>query len=112
MERKNFIHKNETFSCEKCKKFNSQASKTCRNHCRYCLFSKHVDQNVPGDRESRCQGLMAPIAIYSHSKKGYQILHQCLMCDKKILNKTADDDNIEMIMKIMQSQNTLPPESI
>ncbi|MBD3328524.1 RNHCP domain-containing protein [Candidatus Peregrinibacteria bacterium] len=102
--RKNFITINSGFICEKCKKTNEKAKKTCRNHCRHCLFSKHVDENVPGDRKSNCNGLMVPIEIID-SPKGRQVKHQCIVCTKEQMNITADDDDIDAVIDIMQKQN-------
>jgi hypothetical protein len=104
-ERRNFIHLNEGFSCGKCGKMNPKAAGTCRNHCRFCLFSRHVDAKVPGDRASKCQNLMEPVAIKADGKKGFQILHRCLECDKEIWNKKADDDELDAIIALMQRQN-------
>ncbi|WP_419962425.1 RNHCP domain-containing protein [Psychrobacillus sp. BM2] len=33
-----------------------------RNHCPFCLFSKHLD-NYPGDRSSECQDLMRIVSF-------------------------------------------------
>jgi DNA-directed RNA polymerase subunit RPC12/RpoP len=100
---------NTAFRCKNCKKNINQADKTCRNHCKYCLYSLHVDENVPGDRRSQCHGLMEPTSIDYNPKKGYQIIHQCLKCAVKKINKTADDDNIELIIEIMRRQNLQNP---
>jgi hypothetical protein len=102
--RKNFITINSGFVCEKCGKSNEKAKKTCRNHCKYCLFSKHVDEFVPGDRESKCNGLMVPLEIID-SPKGRQIKHQCLNCSNEQLNIVAEDDDIDAVIDIMQKQN-------
>ncbi len=96
---------NVGFICEKCKKVSPEAKKTCRNHCRSCLYSKHVDKNVPGDRKSTCRGLMEAVFIDYRGKKGYQILHRCLICDKEISNILADDDDMETVAGIMRRQN-------
>lgn len=96
---------NEGFICEKCKKENPKATKSCRNHCIFCLYSKHVDDLVPGDRASTCLGLMEPLGIDYNSKKGYQIIYLCKKCKKKAKNIAADDDDMELITKIMQRQN-------
>lgn len=61
-----------------------------RNHCPFCLYSRHVDMR-PGDRASACGGLMEPVDLLYHSKKGYQIVHQCRQCGHEQLNKAADD---------------------
>ncbi len=108
--RKNPIHINEEFLCGRCHKPNEKASGTCRNHCRFCLYSRHVDREIPGDRASTCQQLMFPVSIEFDRKKGYQILHQCLGCDKEILNRAAEDDDQNMLIRIMQNQNVLPPK--
>lgn len=111
MERKNPISLNESFICEHCKEKTPPASQTCRNHCSNCLYSKHVDQDLPGDRESTCNGMMEPIAIISSGKKGQQILHECQRCGERKVNKLADDDNRDMVIKVMQRQNIEPLEN-
>lgn len=96
---------NEEITCEKCGKVSPEAKKTCRNHCRYCLYSKHVDKDTPGDRLSACLSLMEPVFIDYDGKKGYQIIHRCLKCGKEMHNLVADDDNMDEVTKIMQKQN-------
>jgi hypothetical protein len=108
-ERKNPISINEAFSCKNCKKHNEKALKSCRNHCKFCLCSLHVDKTTPGDRKSDCLGLMKPSYINYHTNKGFQIIHKCLKCGKEIPNITAEDDNRELIIQIMKEQNIVPP---
>ena len=102
---KNPIHINEEFICEKCKEHNPKAEKSCRNHCRNCFFSKHVDEETPGDRLSTCLGSMKPNRIDYNSKKQYMIEHLCLKCGKLILNKIAPDDNFDHLLKLINIQN-------
>ena len=45
----NFTEIDEEFTCENCGKHVPKLGYSCRNHCPYCLHSKHVDVN-PGDR--------------------------------------------------------------
>ena len=75
-----------------------------RNHCPFCLFSKHVDY-LPGDRRETCGGLMAPVGIQYRGGKGYQIVHRCLTCGAERGNKAATDtlqpDDIEALARIM-----------
>jgi 2-iminoacetate synthase ThiH len=99
------VHINEGFKCENCGKYTEKLQKTCRNHCKYCLFSRHVDKKTPGDRLSRCNGLMKPVEIISKSGKGSQIRHICIKCGKISLNKAANDDNVDTLITIMNSQN-------
>ena len=49
MENSLFTKIDEEFICENCGKKVKKLGYTCRNHCPYCLHSKHVDVN-PGDR--------------------------------------------------------------
>lgn len=52
---------------------------------------------------------MEPCYINYQGSKGYQIIHKCLNCGKKIPNITADDDNLELIAGLMHNQNIIPP---
>lgn len=76
-----------------------------RNHCPCCLFSLHVDC-TPGDKASQCRGLMQPVAVHHHSKKGYQILHKCLKCGfarfNIIVENGSQPDNFDRILQLMQ----------
>ncbi|MDR2183784.1 MAG: RNHCP domain-containing protein [Clostridiales bacterium] len=78
------------------------ASGTIRNHCPGCLCSLHVDMDI-GDRLCDCRGLMRPRAIEYHSQKGWQIFHRCVACGFERKNMTADDDNLDEILKIMRN---------
>lgn len=91
---------NDSFKCKNCGHVNMPAKKTCRNHCARCLYSLHVDMEIPGDRECDCHSLMAPIAMEKSGKKGIMIIHECLKCRKIQKNKAADDDNINKIIEI------------
>lgn len=74
-----------------------------RNHCPFCLYSKHVDCK-PGDREQDCQGLMKPVGLQHHSKKGWQIIHCCLRCGSKRVNRIAENtvqpDEIDALIRL------------
>lgn len=97
---------NLPFICENCGKFVKMLTNgSFRNHCPFCLFSKHLD-NKPGDRENICGGLMQPVGIRLSSKKGQQILHKCLRCGIEKLNKialsTEQEDNMDLIIKLIK----------
>lgn len=98
MQRK-FIEKDEEFVCEKCGKKVEKLGYSSRNHCPYCLYSKHVDIN-PGDRSESCHGMLKPIGIEIDSKKGYVIIHKCKKCNAIRKNKSAKDDNMDLIIKL------------
>ena len=72
---------------------------SCRNHCPYCLYSKHVDIN-PGDRMEKCHGLLKPIRVELSSKKGYVLISKCLKCGAERRNVTAKDDDMNKIIKL------------
>lgn len=96
-----FIMINESFVCEKCnKKVVSHKTWSARNHCPFCLYSKHLDKEFPWDRKSECFWLMKPVDIDYRRNKGYMIKHICLICEKTILNKVAEDDDfLEFVKK-------------
>lgn len=75
-----------------------------RNHCPFCLYSIHIDHH-PGDRSHTCLELMKPIEIKLNSKKGMQIIHQCLGCGERKANKVAEgdpqSDDINELINIM-----------
>lgn len=96
---RNFIEIDEEFICENCKKKVSKLGYSCRNHCNYCLHSKHVDKN-PGDRQENCQGILEPISVEIDAKKGYVIIFKCKKCGAIKKNKAAKDDNIDMIINL------------
>ena len=93
---KNFARKIEDFTCENCGAHVVGNGYT--NHCPHCLYSKHVDIN-PGDRASDCQGLMKPVGI-ENTGKGIVIILRCCMCGSEKKNKAAENDNMDMIIKV------------
>ena len=52
-----FTEIDEEFICEHCGKKVTKLEYSCRNHCPFCLYSKHLDIN-PGDRAEKCHGLL------------------------------------------------------
>ena len=95
---KQFTMRDEHFICENCHKEVSPLGYTARDHCPYCLYSKHVDIN-PGDRENTCKGPLKPIGIEKF-KDTYKILYQCEKCHELHKNIVAKDDDMNMIIKI------------
>ena len=95
---KRFNELDEGFICEHCKKEVFPLGYTSRDHCPYCLYSKHVDIN-PGDRENPCKGLLKPIGIEKY-KDTYKIIYKCEKCNKEHKNIIAKDDDMNEIIKI------------
>lgn len=85
---------NESFVCENCRKnIQKHPEWSARNHCPFCLYSKHLDKDFPWDRASNCGWLMKPIWIDNKKNKWWMIKHKCAKCGKEILNKVATDDD-------------------
>jgi rubrerythrin len=99
METKRFKKNDEGFICRHCGKTADPLGYTSRNHCPYCLYSLHADEN-PGDRASECQGLMRPERAEPDAKKGYIIYHRCEVCGALRRNKAASDDNMNLIIRL------------
>ena len=92
-----FFKKEEDFVCKVCGTKVKGTGYT--NHCPNCLFSLHVDEEIPGDRQSNCRGLMEPIKAEIEGGE-YILTHKCQICKKVIKNKTSSEDNFEEILKL------------
>ena len=95
---KNFTMIDENFICENCGKQVKKLNYSARDHCPYCLYSKHVDI-MPGDRENKCRGLLKPIGIEKY-RNSYKIIYECEKCKKKHKNIIAKDDAFEKIIEL------------
>lgn len=99
MNSRKFTEIDEEFVCENCGKKVTKLGYSCRNHCPYCLYSKHVDVN-PGDRMEQCHGKLKPVKVELSTKKGYVIISKCEKCGQIRKNKAARDDNMDLIIKL------------
>ena len=99
MKRFNMI--DEEFICEHCGKEVKKLEYSARDHCPYCLYSKHVDIN-PGDRANTCKGLLKPIGIEKF-KDTYKIIYKCEKCKMEHKNIMAVDDNYDVILEISKN---------
>ena len=95
---KKFNMIDEEFICENCHKKVPKLNYTARDHCPFCLYSKHVDIN-PGDRQNKCCGLLKPIEIEKF-KNTYKIIYKCNKCNKIHKNVMAIDDNFDKIIEV------------
>ena len=102
MDNKKFKEIDESFICEVCGKKVEKLNYSSRDHCPYCLYSKHVDIN-PGDRSNECQGLLKPIDIEKY-KDTYKIIYQCEKCHQIHKNIIANDDSFDRILDIMKNK--------
>ncbi len=79
-----------------------------RNHCPYCLWSRHVDIE-PGDRESDCLASMEPIAIAVRKGGEWVLVHRCHGCGELSTNRAAGDDSPLLLMQIAVRPLAQPP---
>lgn len=99
---KKFNMIDESFICEKCKKEVPMLKYSSRDHCMYCLYSKHVDIN-PGDRLNKCKGLLKPISIEKF-KDTFKIIYKCEKCNMLHKNIMAKDDNFDLIIELSKAE--------
>lgn len=95
---KNFTMRDEEFLCENCGNKVLPLGYTARDHCPFCLYSKHVDI-MPGDRKNTCKGLLKPVGIEKF-KDTYKILYRCEQCGETHKNIMAKDDDMDLIIEL------------
>lgn len=93
-----FSKNDNFFICENCGNEVKPLNYTSRDHCPYCLYSKHVDIN-PGDRLNTCTGLLEPIGIEKF-KDTYKIIYKCEKCKAIHKNIMANDDDMNKIIEL------------
>ena len=116
--------KNGGFKCCYCKQwvlFSEFMGTAHRNHCSFCLWSKHVDTR-PGDRKAECGSRMKPIGLtfkkegvdrYGQERQGeLMLIHECFGCGKISINRIAADDDSEVIVEILNKSKELSLEKI
>jgi DNA-directed RNA polymerase subunit RPC12/RpoP len=115
-----FYQRNKDFRCIHCGQFVSAEPMLSgvqhRNHCPYCLWSRHVDLVQAGDRLAACKCGMHPVGLtfkQIHKKYGrnalgeIMLVHACGECGKISLNRIAADDDADRIRWIFEcSQDT------
>lgn len=90
-----------------------------RNHCPYCLWSRHVDSLKAGDRLASCKAEMKPIGLtlkatrkkYGPAKAGeLMLIHQCQGCGKISINRIAADDTPARLLEVFHASFDLAEE--
>jgi len=110
-------HKAGGFRCSHCKEFvviNDLMGTANRNHCNWCLWSKHVDESK-GDRRATCHGGMRPVGLtFKHEGRGktgeIMLIHLCLSCTKISINRIARDDPETQILAVYNNALSLNEE--
>lgn len=95
-----FQRRIEDFICEVCGTL--VKGDGYRNHCSKCLTSKHVDVN-PGDRAAGCGGLMDVVDV-EMDHGDWVLVHQCRVCGHQRKNKTAADDDREVLIQFFKQK--------
>lgn len=82
------------FTCMHCRREVSDQSYGTRhrNHCPFCLWSRHLDDE-PGDRRASCRSAMEPIGIEVRADGEWAIIHRCTGCGTLRTNRLAGDDH-------------------
>jgi hypothetical protein len=104
------------FTCRHCTNYVTCAPEIAgvqnRNHCPYCLWSRHLDGAAAGDRRSACRATMRPVGLttkrsrnkYARERDGeLMIIHQCTVCAKLVLNRIAADDSDSALIDIFEA---------
>lgn len=107
MDNKKFKMIDENFKCFVCGKEVKTLEYTARDHCPYCLASKHVDVN-PGDRACLCLGVLEAIGVEKGKKDTLKIIYKCQKCGMIKRNKMAIDDNYDLILKLSSNPVDIP----
>lgn len=104
--------KNSDFICSHCHAFVSSAPALSgvnhRNHCPYCLWSRHLDLFEAGDRLAACKARMEPVGLalkrtrkkYGTGQSELMLVHRCLDCGKVSANRIAADDLPDEIYRV------------
>ncbi|MGZ6317482.1 MAG: RNHCP domain-containing protein [Anaerolineales bacterium] len=91
-----------------------------RNHCPYCLSSRHLDLFRAGDRLSACKSAMRPAALtlkktakkYATAGQGeLMLVHVCDECGKPSINRIAADDDLLRVFEIFERSRELDEDT-
>lgn len=101
------------FRCVYCQQFVSAfwmiSGVRNRNHCPYCLHSRHLDLLRAGDRLAACKGAMQPVGLtfkrirnkYGDSPGELMLVHRCTECGKLSINRIAADDDDDALLALL-----------
>lgn len=79
-----------------------------RNHCPFCLHSRHVDDRRMGDRLSACGGTMVPLGVYARPNGEHALIHRCLECGQERHNRLAADDDFDRALCLPDVTRQVP----
>ncbi|HEX7557051.1 MAG TPA: RNHCP domain-containing protein [Leptolinea sp.] len=109
------IYDKQNFKCVQCGNFvnagREHSGVNNRNHCPYCLWSRHMDLHSPGDRKADCKSRMEPIGLTikqtckrygQHNPGELMLIHLCTGCGKYSINRIAADDDTPTVFRLYQ----------
>ncbi|GAP11655.1 protein containing RNHCP domain [Bellilinea caldifistulae] len=121
--KKRFYPSQQDFTCKHCGNWVSVhpilSGVSNRNHCPYCLWSRHVDLFSAGDRLSACKGAMKPIGLtIKRQRKKYgdllqgelMLIHSCTECGAVSINRLAADDDADRLLSVYEDSLHLEGE--
>jgi hypothetical protein len=113
------------FKCAQCRQFVSTdtllSGVNNRNHCPYCLWSRHLDLFASGDRLAACKAKMQPVGLtlkrsrnkYAQEQDGeLMLIHRCIECGKLSINRTAADDEPSSVFTLLDEAARLDPHTL
>lgn len=115
---------NADFKCVHCNHYVSTdtflSGVVNRNHCPYCLHSRHLDLYKAGDRLSACKAEMRPVGLtlkktnkkYGKNQGELMIIHRCVDCGDFSINRIAADDIASTIYEIFEKSLRLDKHTI
>lgn len=119
----NYFEINSDFTCVHCHNYVSAGQMLAgvhnRNHCPYCLWSRHLDLFKAGDRMAACKAPMQPVGLtIKRSYKKYasatggeiMLVHWCSGCEKISINRIAADDISVVILEVFQISLAIPAQ--
>lgn len=108
---------NVDFTCKQCGAYVSARKMISgvlnRNHCPYCLCSRHVDLFKAGDRLCACKAIMPPVGLtlkksrdkYAVNHRGeLMLVHRCEVCGDLSINRVAADDDPLKLLAILEPE--------
>lgn len=103
-------HECADFTCMHCRRaVDSRSFGTRhRNHCPYCLWSRHLDES-PGDRRCACRAKMQPVGIETKADGEWSIIHRCTGCSTLKANRIAGDDREITLLQLVLRPLSNPP---
>ncbi len=118
-KRKPWQQSAEDFRCVHCKRMvlaTDGIGTAHRNHCPWCLQSRHVDTK-PGNRASSCHARMMPVGLTARlngfDKYGrprdddIMLVHLCTGCGAVNINRIAGDDSSDVILELFDASQGL-----